>query len=498
MCEGNCNDLLTLPSVTTSVVNGVNGTNAYVYIASADNSSGLNFTYPQNSAQAYVAILNTTVAIASPISSNFNGLWRRATGINGTNGTDGVFGGICYEYQFGAANFTGDPGSGYVNLNSLDPSLATIMSISDFDVNGIDLTAALYEMMNSSNTPDKGYIRIVSKTDSSKFIDYFIVSSLSIGGLYQSVSIQNITTPGFNPFLQNDPVLITISKTGNKGGNGNSGVNGSIWRDGSGVPSNGLGANGDYYLNDATGDVYLKTTGTYSIVTNIKGTAGTNGLGYKATSISSKTVAASGSFTFVTVEVANTLAYSAGARVRVTSTSSGDFLEGVVTSYSGQNLIFTADYAPIVGNTYNAWNINLTGNVGSTGVSGGLLSTTLSISSAQVLTLNSVPVQILAAPGAGLGYEIDLAASSLNYNSIAYTNNNPINIVGATTGIIYASLSANILTETTSCIYGMSTFASTSFKLGVNEILKVQSTVGDPATGNSTMKFYLTYKVITI
>lgn len=51
----------------------------------------------------------------------------------------------------------------------------------------------------------------------------------------------------------------------------------NIWRDGSGVPSNGLGANGDYYLDDSTGLVYNKSAGTYSAVANIKGADGANG-----------------------------------------------------------------------------------------------------------------------------------------------------------------------------------------------------------------------------
>lgn len=55
---------------------------------------------------------------------------------------------------------------------------------------------------------------------------------------------------------------------------GPTGTAGTVWRDGSGVPSNALGVNGDYYLNDATGDVYLKTAGAYSIVANIKGPIG--------------------------------------------------------------------------------------------------------------------------------------------------------------------------------------------------------------------------------
>jgi hypothetical protein len=52
------------------------------------------------------------------------------------------------------------------------------------------------------------------------------------------------------------------------------GIQGSVWRNGSGVPSSGLGIDGDYYLDAATQDVYYKATGAYTIVTNILGAAG--------------------------------------------------------------------------------------------------------------------------------------------------------------------------------------------------------------------------------
>ena len=55
------------------------------------------------------------------------------------------------------------------------------------------------------------------------------------------------------------------------------GAPGSVWRNGSGAPANSLGANGDYYLNDDTDDVYLRASSIYSIVANIKGAAGTPG-----------------------------------------------------------------------------------------------------------------------------------------------------------------------------------------------------------------------------
>lgn len=58
---------------------------------------------------------------------------------------------------------------------------------------------------------------------------------------------------------------------------GADGTDGTIWRDGSGVPSNGTGVDGDYYLRTSNGDVYKRASGTYSVVGNIKGANGSNG-----------------------------------------------------------------------------------------------------------------------------------------------------------------------------------------------------------------------------
>lgn len=61
---------------------------------------------------------------------------------------------------------------------------------------------------------------------------------------------------------------------GSTGATGAAGTPGTVWRDGNGAPSSGTGINGDYYLNNLTGDVYLKSSGTYSIITNIMGPSG--------------------------------------------------------------------------------------------------------------------------------------------------------------------------------------------------------------------------------
>lgn len=64
---------------------------------------------------------------------------------------------------------------------------------------------------------------------------------------------------------------------GANGADGADGADGSVWRSGAGAPSNGLGANGDYYLNTSNGDVYEKAGGTYSVVDNLTGPTGATG-----------------------------------------------------------------------------------------------------------------------------------------------------------------------------------------------------------------------------
>lgn len=105
---------------------------------------------------------------------------------------------------------------------------------------------------------------------------------------------------------------------------------------------------------------------TIAGLVGITGSAGAAGAGYAATSASSLSTAGSGSKTFTTQAG---LAYTAGARLRATSTGSGNWMEGVVTSYSGTTLIATMDLNSGSG-TNSDWDINLAGQQGATGGSG--------------------------------------------------------------------------------------------------------------------------------
>ncbi len=59
---------------------------------------------------------------------------------------------------------------------------------------------------------------------------------------------------------------------------GAAGVDGSVWHAGSGAPDGGLGVVGDFYLDSASGDYYVKTgASTWTLAGNLTGPAGGDG-----------------------------------------------------------------------------------------------------------------------------------------------------------------------------------------------------------------------------
>lgn len=65
---------------------------------------------------------------------------------------------------------------------------------------------------------------------------------------------------------------------GAPGTNGLDGKNGATLRSGSATPDNAIGADGDYYLNLTTGDLFQRAGGVYSASGNLKGPQGLQGL----------------------------------------------------------------------------------------------------------------------------------------------------------------------------------------------------------------------------
>ncbi len=75
----------------------------------------------------------------------------------------------------------------------------------------------------------------------------------------------------------NTSVSVKDGVDGKDGKDGVDGTNGATFLTGDGAPTKSIGNDGDYYLDNATYDLYLKTSGLWSKVGNIKGADGTNG-----------------------------------------------------------------------------------------------------------------------------------------------------------------------------------------------------------------------------
>jgi len=127
----------------------------------------------------------------------------------------------------------------------------------------------------------------------------------------------------------------------------------------------GSGTFADWNINLA-GDVGATGATGATGSTGGAGATGATGPGYRATSASS-VASGTGIKTFITQ---TGLAYSSGARVRVTNTADLDsFMEGVVFTYTSNILVIDVDLVTSSG-TISSWNINVAGERGQTGLQG--------------------------------------------------------------------------------------------------------------------------------
>lgn len=79
--------------------------------------------------------------------------------------------------------------------------------------------------------------------------------------------------------LEDGQYRVGVPRAGGGGGGteGPEGKAGSQILKGTGVPSGGLGADGDYYLRTTTDDLYIKESGSWSILVDLKGETGPTG-----------------------------------------------------------------------------------------------------------------------------------------------------------------------------------------------------------------------------
>lgn len=125
----------------------------------------------------------------------------------------------------------------------------------------------------------------------------------------------------------------------------------------------------------------------------------------------------------------------------------------------------------------------------------------LSIATAAVLTLNATPLTIVAAPGAGYAIELIRGSYKLTYNSIAYATNTTLQLISAGASVPQGSSVSTALAATVTQMSDINTINSptgSQTKILENVALQVKVSTGDPTAGNSAIKVYILYRIITL
>lgn len=123
----------------------------------------------------------------------------------------------------------------------------------------------------------------------------------------------------------------------------------------------------------------------------------------------------------------------------------------------------------------------------------------LTIASADVLQLNSTPLEIVAAPGVGYAIEVLSASVAIDFNSAAYATNTTLQLI--TSGAGTAQVQGGLLGATVSKVGRLATIntpTAGNTQVIENAALNVTVATGDPITGDSDITVYITYREIEL
>jgi len=130
----------------------------------------------------------------------------------------------------------------------------------------------------------------------------------------------------------------------------------------------------------------------------------------------------------------------------------------------------------------------------------GRTTTKVVIPSAQVLTLNTTPIEAIPTPGAGYAIVIEKVIGYISYTAPVYATNVNLQIFYETSGD--AIVESSLLLVKTATAYQelpfLYTIAAGATQVVVEEAVSIRVEVGDPTAGNSDITLYITWSVIQV
>lgn len=128
------------------------------------------------------------------------------------------------------------------------------------------------------------------------------------------------------------------------------------------------------------------------------------------------------------------------------------------------------------------------------------LEATLTLSSTQILALNTTPLTIVAAPGAGKYIEVISASATMTFSSVAYATNTTLQLIqeaSQTAQMENTGMLISTITKNTRFIDSAAAAAGNT-QITTNAGLQVKVATGNPTLGDSIVKIKLVYRIVTI
>lgn len=138
-------------------------------------------------------------------------------GDTGLTGATGVTGGVAINYTFSTITTDSDPGATFLRLNSaVAQNVSTVIRADLVDRVGADVTAVL-DTFDDSSSSIKGQIRIFKISNPGVYIVFNVISIASPAG-YRNITVVPLASSSANPFIDNDEITLTFSRSGDAGG----------------------------------------------------------------------------------------------------------------------------------------------------------------------------------------------------------------------------------------------------------------------------------------
>jgi len=125
-------------------------------------------------------------------------------------------------------------------------------------------------------------------------------------------------------------------------------------------------------------------------------------------------------------------------------------------------------------------------------------SASLSILSADVLTLNSIPKTIVFAPGAGYAIQVISASLKLDFNSVAYATNTRLELLASGAAHYQITFNNSVLSSGSDTWNHVSAPSVSGTNIIENADLQVTVDTGDPTAGDSDITVYVLYQIIEL